>query len=111
MGRLMIWGLVRPGCLSFQFLLGKGIPETLAEYSTAYPWKIFLAGIGGAPVHRNGVLGGILVILFGLAWHFAARAFGEEWVPTWLGMPANYYRDAFWIALGGSALLIACSGF
>jgi len=46
------------------------------------------------------------VILFGLAWHFAARAFGEEWVPTWLGMAGDYYRDAFWIALGGSALLI-----
>jgi len=46
------------------------------------------------------------VLLFGLAWHFAARAFGEEQVPTWLGMPAEYYRDAFCIGLGGSALLI-----
>ena len=29
-----------------------------------------------------------------------------EWLPNWLGMPANYYRDAFWIAIGGSAVLI-----
>jgi len=56
-------------------------------------------------------VGGILVILFGLAWHFAAQAFGEERVPTWLGMPANYYRDAFWIGLGGSALLIGLQRF
>jgi hypothetical protein len=51
------------------------------------------------------VLGGI-ALLFGLAWTFAARAFGQEQIPTWLGMPGNYYRDAFWIGLGGSALLI-----
>jgi hypothetical protein len=109
--RLMIWGLVGPAVYLFQFLLGKGIPETLAEYSTAYPWKIFLAGIVVRQFIATAFLGGILVILFGLAWHFAARAFGEEWVPTWLGMPANYYRDAFWIALGGSALLIGLQRF
>ena len=51
------------------------------------------------------------MFLFGLAWHFAARAFGEERVPTWLGMPANYYRDAFWIGVGGSVLLIGLQRF
>ncbi len=51
------------------------------------------------------MLGGV-VLLFGMAWNFSARAFGEEQIPTWFGMPGNYYRDAFWIALGGSALLI-----
>ena len=104
--RLVIWGLVGLAVYLFQFLLGKGIPETLADYSTAYPWKIFLAGIVVRQFIAAAFLGGILVILFGLAWHFAAQAFGEERVPMWLGMPANYYRDAFWIGLGGSGLLI-----
>jgi len=104
--RLVIWGLVGLAAYLFQLLLGKGIPETLAEYSTAYPWKIFLAGMVVRRFIVTAFLGGILVVLFGLAWHFAARAFGEERVPTWLGMPANYYRDAFWIGLGGSGLLI-----
>jgi hypothetical protein len=45
-------------------------------------------------------------VLFGLAWHYAARAFGEDSVPSWLGMPREYYRDAFWIGLGGTAALI-----
>ena len=27
-------------------------------------------------------------------------------MPGWLGMPAEYYRDAFFIGLGGSAFLI-----
>ena len=53
------------------------------------------------------LLFGALVLLYGFAWNFAARAFGEERLPTWLGMPPEYYRDAFWIALGGSAALIA----
>jgi membrane protease YdiL (CAAX protease family) len=109
--RLMIWGLVGPAVYLSQFLLGKGIPETLAEYSTAYPWKIFLAGILVRQFIVTAFLGGILVFLFGLAWHFAARAFGEARVPTWLGMPTNYYRDAFWIGLGGSVLLIALQRF
>jgi len=49
---------------------------------------------------------GAITVLFGLAWSFAARAFGEEQLPSWIGMPADYYRDAFWIAAGGSGLLI-----
>jgi len=41
------------------------------------------------------------VILFGLAWHFAARRSAKSGFPR-AGHAANYYRDAFWIALGGS---------
>src|SRR5262249_59672579 len=43
--------------------------------------------------------------LFGLAWFFLSRAFGEERLPGWRGMPVAYYRDAFVLALGGSGLL------
>jgi hypothetical protein len=50
---------------------------------------------------------GGLVLLFGLAWYFSVRAFGEDRVPTWLGMPNSYYRDAFWIGIGGASLLVA----
>jgi hypothetical protein len=88
------------------FLLGRGIPEALLEYSTTYPWKIFLSGIVLRQFMALAVLEGTLVVLFGLAWHYAARAFGEESVPSWLGMPREYYRDAFWIGLGGTAALI-----
>jgi hypothetical protein len=109
--RLVVWGLAGLAVYLLQFLLGKGIPETVADYSTADPWKIFLAGIVVRQFIAAAFVGGILVILFGLAWHFAAQAFGEERVPTWLGMPANYYRDAFWIGLGGSALLIGLQRF
>ena len=50
------------------------------------------------------MVGGI-VLIFGVAWDLP-RAFGEERIPRWFGMTGNYYRDAFWIGLGGSALLL-----
>jgi len=51
------------------------------------------------------VLGGV-VLLFGLAWHFAARAYGEDAMPSWFAMPGVYYRDAFLIGACGTAALI-----
>jgi hypothetical protein len=49
------------------------------------------------------------VLLFGMAWYFARRAFGEERLPGWTGMPALYYRDAVLIGVGGTAALIGFS--
>jgi hypothetical protein len=48
-------------------------------------------------------------LLFGMAWFYARRAFGEPRIPSWLGMPALYYRDALCIAIGGTAGLLAVS--
>ncbi len=104
--RLMLWGFVAFAAFLAKFVLGNGIPQLLARYPTALSLKIFYASSGvGIFIIAVLILGG-LVLLFGFAWSFGARAFGPERIPTWLGMPANYYRDAFWIALGGAALLI-----
>jgi hypothetical protein len=46
---------------------------------------------------------GAIGLLFGMAWYFANRAFGENRLPHRGTMPAGYYRDAFWIGLGGAA--------
>ena len=104
--RLLLWGLVGFFLFAVRFLLGTGIPNILQQYDTAYPFRLFLGTQIGSVIVGSAFLVGGIVLLFGLAWHFAARAFGEEQVPTWLGMPAEYYRDAFCIGLGGSALLI-----
>jgi hypothetical protein len=104
--RLALWASVGVAAYLCQFLLGKGIPGTLIEYSTAFPWKLFISGIVVRYFVFLMVMEGFLVVLFGLAWHYAARAFGEESIPSWLGMAPEYYRDAFWIGLGGSAALI-----
>jgi len=104
--RLLLWGLVGLAAFALSFLLGSGITDLLGQYQTAFPFALFFGTQIGVVILQGGlVLGGIL-LLFGLAWNFAARAFGEEQIPTWLGMPGNYYRDAFWIGLGGAALLV-----
>jgi hypothetical protein len=46
---------------------------------------------------------GLMALLFGAAWYYGTRAFGEERTPKWSGMPRAYYRDALFIGLGGTA--------
>jgi hypothetical protein len=45
-------------------------------------------------------------VISGVAWYYAKRAFGEENIPGWTGMPGAYYRDALWIGIGGAAGLL-----
>jgi len=103
--RLTLWGLAGGGVFLGGFLLGKGIPTLLIQYPSAVSLRLFFATFGvGIFLIAAFIVGG-LVLLFGLAWSFGVRAFGSDKIPTWLGMPADYYRDAFWIALGGGAAL------
>ena len=104
--RMFQWGLVGLAAFLGDILLGKGIPNLMAQYPTAMSLRLFVGtATVGVLIFSALILGGI-VLLYGLAWHFAARAFGEERIPTWLGMPGDYYRDAFWIGLGGASLWI-----
>lgn len=104
--RMLLWGLVGLAAMALSALFGRAIPAVLQQYTTAMPLRIFIALIAVGGFIFSVLVWGVIVLLFGLAWHFAARAFGEEHVPTWLGMPGEYYRDAFCIGLGGSALLL-----
>jgi hypothetical protein len=88
------------------FAMGNRIPAFLAQYNTAIPFKTFIGtlaigGILGGPFYF-----GFIVVVFGVAWFFARRAFTEDYFPAWTGMPANYYRDAFFIGIGGAGALI-----
>jgi hypothetical protein len=49
----------------------------------------------------------MVAVVFGLAWFYAGRKFGAASLPTWLAMPALYYRDALFLGIGGTAGLIA----
>lgn len=104
--RMFLWGLVGLVAFGFSFLFGNGISGLLEEYRTAFPFRLFFGTQIGLVILKAGFILGGIALLFGLAWNFAARAFGEELIPTWLGMPGDYYRDAFCIGVGGSALLI-----
>jgi membrane protease YdiL (CAAX protease family) len=104
--RLFGWGLVGLCGFLLSFSFGRGIPALFDQYKTAIPLRVFMGTAAVAIFLIAVLLLGAILLLFGLAWFFAARAFGEEPLPGWLGMPAKYYRDAFWIGLGGSAFLI-----
>jgi len=98
-----IWGLL--GYLAV-FFLGNRIPSFLNAYNTAIPLKVMFGGIAigallGAPLYF-----GAIALLFAIAWYYARRAFGEDRLPGWAGMPGSYYRDGLWIGLGGTAGLL-----
>ncbi len=104
--RFSKWALL--GLFSFLLSLGlgSGLANILQQYTTAVPLRLYWGLIAVSVVLYSLTVFGGLSLLFGLAWYFASRAFGEERLPTWFGMPADYYRDALWIGLGGGAALL-----
>jgi len=109
--QLVVWGMAALAAYVLNSVFGISIPKTFAAYQTALPWKIYIAGIVVGQTIGCALLAGGGVLLFGLLWYFAARAFGKDALPTVGGMPAEYYRDAFWLGLGGTAALIAVEKF
>ena len=104
--RIGSWSAWALGGYLVVFTLGDRIPTFLNAYDTAIPLKIMFGGVAigallGAPLYF-----GAVALLFGMAWYFSMRAFGKDRLPGWLGMPADYYRDAVWIGLGGAAGLL-----
>jgi hypothetical protein len=95
-----IWGLC--GYLVV-FTLGNRIQNFLSSYNTAIPIKVMYGGLAVAVLFGALLYFGAIGLLFGMAWYFASRAFGENRLPNWGTIPAGYYRDAFWIGLGGAA--------
>jgi membrane protease YdiL (CAAX protease family) len=107
--RLAVWGLWGLAAYVIIFAFGDRIATFMNTYQTAIPFKTMLVGIGigavlGAAVYFSGI-----VLLFGMAWYFGRRAFGEERLPGWAGMPPLYYRDALLIGMGGTAALVGFS--
>jgi hypothetical protein len=103
LSRWALWGL---GAYIFILALGNRVPAILAVYDTAKPFKEFLGEFGIGVILGGPFYFGFIVVLLGVAWFFARRAFTEEYFPAWTGMPAPYYRDAFFIGIGGAGALI-----
>lgn len=102
--RLALWALW--GLLAFSATLGNNVPKLLASYQTEIPFKAFAATLMIGLFLSAAVLYSGLFFLFGLAWFFLARVFDTARFPRWGGMPAAYYRDAFWVALAGTGILL-----
>jgi membrane protease YdiL (CAAX protease family) len=102
-GLWSLWGLC--GFL-LVFAFGSYITNLLDAYDTSNPLKFTYAGVAIAVLFGAPFVFGEIALLFGVAWFYATRAFGEEHLPSWAGMPTSYYRDAIWIGLGGSAAVL-----
>ena len=79
------------------------LPGILASYPTAIPLRTFEAITGVSLFVAVLFAYGAAFFLLGLAWFFLARAFGEEKLHGWRGLPASYYRDALIISVAGTA--------
>jgi hypothetical protein len=78
----------------------------LSGYKTAISLRVWLGTSALVELlFAPFTLGGI-ALLFGLAWYYGSRAFGESRLPVWGRLPTTYYRDAFCIGFGGAAGLI-----
>ena len=104
--RLSLWALWAVVSFYVVFAFGDRIPSFLNAYNTAIPYKTMLGVLGITALLGGPFSFGLLVLLFGVGCYYARLAFGEERFTGWAGMPGTYYRDAFWIGLGGSAGLL-----
>ena len=101
--RLAIWALA--ALFGTALVTLNSLPNILASYPTAVPLRTFEA-ITGVSLFVAVLFGySSAFFLLGLAWFFLARAFGEEKLSGWRGLPASYYRDALIVGVGGTAAL------
>lgn len=101
LGRWSVWML-----LAAIVILVNQSPQLLASYTTTMPLAMFYAiqsilRLFGLSLDFAG-----MVVLLGIAWFFLERAFGSGRIPAWRGMSAGYYRDAFCVAVFGSAAMM-----
>src|SRR5262249_56577676 len=101
--RISRWGLWALAGYILLYGFGDRFAQLQQQYQTAIPLKMtyLIAGIIGILGIAGGV--GALILVFGLAWFYCRKAFGEGRLPGWAGMPGVYYRDALFIGAGGLA--------
>jgi hypothetical protein len=105
--RVALWSIWALLAFFVIFALGNRYAEFLNSYQTDQPFNLSLGGLAiamiiGGPFYFAGI-----TLLFGIAWYYARRAFDADRLPSWVGMPAVYYRDALCIGIGGTAGLVA----
>ncbi len=104
--RISRWALWSLAGYILVFGFGDRFVQLQQQYQTAIPLK--MTYLIAAILALLGVAAGIgaLVFVFGLAWFYCRKAFGEERLPGWSGMPSVYYRDALFVGVGGLAALV-----
>lgn len=81
-------------------------PQLLMNYTTASPLATFYIILSITMIFIVAIYLAGAVLLLGLSWFFLERVFGPGRIPPWRGMNAAYFRDAFCVALFGSAAVM-----
>jgi hypothetical protein len=103
---LTLWALWGLAGYVLAIVFGDFVQNALSNYRTAIPFKTMI-GVTAISVLLGILFSyGFLTLLFGTAWYYGTRAFGEERIPGWTSMPGAYYRDAFFMGLGGAATCV-----
>jgi hypothetical protein len=82
------------------------MPQLLTSYTTSQPLRSFYAVLTIELIFVTALYFAVAVLSLGLAWFFLARVFGFGCIPKWVGMPSEYFRDAFFVAVFGSAAVL-----
>jgi membrane protease YdiL (CAAX protease family) len=80
-------------------------PQFLASYTTTSPLRTYYIILFISLIFITALYFSAAFLLLGLSWFFIERAFGRGRISSWSGMPADYYRDAFGVAIFGAAAL------
>jgi hypothetical protein len=81
-------------------------PQLLLKYTTAWPLATFYIILFISMIFIVAMYMAAAVLLLGLSWFFLERAFGPGRIPASRGTNAAYFRDAFCLALFGSAAVM-----
>ena len=81
-------------------------PQLLLNYTTATPLATFYIVLLITMIFIAALYVAGAVLLLGLSWFFVERAFGSGRIPAWREVNASYFRDAFFVALFGSAAVM-----
>jgi len=101
LGKLSIWMLLAGIVISVN-----RVPQLLLNYTTSMPLATYYLILAISLVFVTALYLAGAVMLLGLCWFFLERSFGPGCIPAWRAVSAAYFRDAFCMALFGSAAVI-----
>ena len=81
-------------------------PQLLLEYKTASPLATYYITLFISLIFVTAIYIAGAVLLLGLSWFFLERAFGPGCIPAWRAINSAYFRDAFCVAVIGSAAVM-----
>jgi membrane protease YdiL (CAAX protease family) len=82
------------------------VPQLLLNYGTTSPLITYYVTLTISLVFAAAIYLAGAVLLLGLSWFFLGRNFGQGFTPGWTELNSTYFRDAFCVAVFGSAAVM-----